>query len=202
MRNMISKHLFIQTFSPSVMEKNRIIYLILRSQSFIFTLFRNISSLLRWNVCALCPIVGNLYFSWSISISTSCHALFMCRTFTLILPETWLNISISIFCFCCFYCLFLWLQKVFYLDCIYLLFVNSFPFYLKPGFLFASLVTKSICRIYFCPLLHMSIMFSIIFPPSFFSALRFVYLDLAFYMAARFMWSTHYVLYCLEFFSV
>jgi len=127
--------------------------------SLIFT------SLFRCNVCALCPIVGNLYFSWSISISASCHALFMCRTFTLILPETWLNIPISIFCFYCFYCSFLWLQKVF-LDCVYLLFVNSFPFYLVPGFLFASLVTKSNCRIYFCHLLHMSIMFSIMFPPS------------------------------------
>ena len=69
----------------------------------------------------------------------------------------------------------------------FLLFVNSFPFYLVPAFLFASLVTKSICRIHFCPLLHMSIMFSIIFPPSFSSALRLEYLYPVFYMAARFM---------------
>lgn len=92
-------------------------------------------------MCTLCPIVGNLYFSTNISISSSCQDLFMCRTFIMILPKTWLNISISVLCFYCFYYLFLWLLKVFYLDCVYfiycLLILSHFTWYMG-AFLFVS----------------------------------------------------------------
>ena len=69
---------------PSVPQEN-FLYLIFGSQSFIFKLYRNISSLLRSVVHMLCPVVDYLFFSLKHFNFKICLCV---EIFTLILLET------------------------------------------------------------------------------------------------------------------